>query len=297
MDEFISLGVGVQSSTIAFMADCGDITPMPKAAVFGDTMNEPRKVYEWYQYLKSNIKNFPIYQASQGDLMKDSLRVRRSQNCGNCKHRHPNRKVCGKDGCECQSYIPGRLYLANSIPAYIKNPDGSRGVVDRKCTRDYKIAVVQREIKKLLGIKRIKSDCSVLARVWVGISLDEVDRVKPSQVPWIENRWPLLEKNMSRSNCIDWMLANGRPRPPRSACKNCPYHSDATWIEMRDNDPEEFNEAVAWEKELQDAYSRQEVLKGMPFLHDSLVPLDQVIFDPNKGKHKFVNECEGMCGV
>jgi hypothetical protein len=54
---------------------------------------------------------------------------------------------------------------------------------------------------------------------------------------------------------------------------------------------------VAWEKELQDAYSRQEVLKGMPFLHDSLVPLDQVVFDSGKGKHKFVNECEGMCGV
>jgi len=38
-------------------------------------------------------------------------------------------------------------------------------------------------------------------------------------------------------------------------------------------------------------------LKGTPYIHSSLVPLDQVKFDSSKGKHNFTNECEGMCGV
>ena len=76
---FVSLGDGVQSSTMAFMYDRGELSRMPRAAFFGDTQNEPRKVYEWFQYLQSNIKNFPVVAASQGNLMEDS------RQCGVCR--------------------------------------------------------------------------------------------------------------------------------------------------------------------------------------------------------------------
>lgn len=36
----LSLGAGVQSSTIALMAAAGEITPMPDAAIFADTSAE-----------------------------------------------------------------------------------------------------------------------------------------------------------------------------------------------------------------------------------------------------------------
>jgi hypothetical protein len=295
LPEYLSLGVGVQSSTLAFMADEGEIEPMPKAGFFGDTKDEPAKVYEWWQYLKANIRNFPIFAGSYGDLMQDSLRVRRSSNCANCKHRHPKSQKCHR--CDCAEYLPGRLYLANSIPAYVKTPDGSKGILDRKCTRDYKIAVVHRGIKKHLGLKRIPANSPILATVWVGISFDEEDRQSPSKVPWIENRWPLLERGMTREDCVQWMLEHKKPKPPRSACKKCPYHSDATWLAMKIETPEEFQECVDWEKQLQAAFQRQEVLEGMPFLHASLVPLDQVQFNPDDKRDKFNRTCEGMCGL
>ena len=42
----ISLGAGVQSTTMALMAAQGEIGPMPDCAIFADTQGEPRKVYE-----------------------------------------------------------------------------------------------------------------------------------------------------------------------------------------------------------------------------------------------------------
>jgi len=44
--NIISLGAGVQSSTMALMASHGEITPMPDAAIFADTGWEPKAVYD-----------------------------------------------------------------------------------------------------------------------------------------------------------------------------------------------------------------------------------------------------------
>ena len=41
----LSLGAGVQSSTLALMASRGEIGPMPDCAIFADTGAEPAKVY------------------------------------------------------------------------------------------------------------------------------------------------------------------------------------------------------------------------------------------------------------
>ena len=294
LPEYLSLGVGVQSSTLAFMADCGEITPMPKAGIFGDTQNEPRAVYRWWEYLKANIKNFPLIDGTKGNLANDCVRVRRSANCSVCKHRHPG-KTCKK--CGCSTYKAGSLYLANSIPLFVKKPDGTKGILGRKCTRDYKIAIVQRKIKELLGLRRVTKKMGVIAVAWVGISFDEADRQAPSKVPWIENRWPLLEQGMTREDCKDWMKMSGKPEPPRSSCKQCPYHSDATWLNMKENEPEDFADAVQWERDIQAAAAKQEVLEGIPFCHDSLVTLDKVVFDPKKERDQFGRTCEGMCGV
>lgn len=48
--NIISLGAGVQSSTMALMAAHGEITPMPDAAIFADTQAEPKAVYEWLDW-------------------------------------------------------------------------------------------------------------------------------------------------------------------------------------------------------------------------------------------------------
>lgn len=136
---------------------------------------------------------------------------------------------------------------------------------------------------------------------WIGISMDEMQRMKPSRYPFCEHRWPLIELRMSRHACLEWMQRGNYPKPPRSACVFCPYHSNNEWRRLRDEEPEQFARAVAFEKRIQAAAASDEVTNSIPYLHASRVPLDQVDLrtDEERGQTmmQWQDECEGMCGV
>ena len=55
----ISLGAGVQSTTMALMAAHGLLTPMPIAAIFADTGAEPEPVYDHLDWLSSGFATAP----------------------------------------------------------------------------------------------------------------------------------------------------------------------------------------------------------------------------------------------
>lgn len=270
--HIISLGAGVQSSTMSLMAACGEITPMPTAAIFADTQAEPKHVYAWLDWLEKQLP-FPVHRVTAGSLPEMEMRVMRSKKSG-------------------------KLYRKNKIPAYVKNADGTIGLLGRKCTLDFKIVPLQRMVKQLCGVKRAPKDLRAI--VWLGISRDEAHRMKPSRVPYIMHRWPLIDIGMTRLQCLNWMSAKGFPIPPRSACTFCPFHSDNEWRNLKENYPEDFESAVQFERDLRVSSKGQEVLKGEPFLHKSCVPLDEVDFHANPADGQlslFGNECEGMCGV
>ena len=67
MKHYISLGAGVQSSTMALMAAAGELTPMPEAAIFADTGSEPATVYRWLDYLEKKLP-FPVCRVGAGSL-------------------------------------------------------------------------------------------------------------------------------------------------------------------------------------------------------------------------------------
>ena len=68
----ISLGAGVQSTTMALMAAHGEIEPMPDAAIFADTGAEPKAVYEHLDWLRSsNVLPFPVEVVQFSDLAED----------------------------------------------------------------------------------------------------------------------------------------------------------------------------------------------------------------------------------
>lgn len=276
--NFLSLGAGVQSSTIALMAKHGEITPMPDAAIFADTKAEPESVYRWLDWLEKELP-FPVHRVSRGDMTQESLLIKQR-----------------KDGMGCWS--------KNLIPAFIQNKDGSRGIMGRQCTFSYKVEQLEKAARRLGQIKRGQKNVTVTQ--WIGISWDEIQRIKPSRMAWSQHRWPLVELRMGRRDCLKWMKSHGYPEPPRSACIYCPFKSDKEWRKLRDEEPEEFNRAIKFEKDLQLVKEKTERKKGVPFLHPSCVPLDMVDFrtDIERGQlslwldeQSFGNECEGMCGV
>tara|TARA_S200002703_G_C3685248_1_gene210392 strand:+ start:77 stop:376 length:300 start_codon:yes stop_codon:yes gene_type:complete len=99
------------------------------------------------------------------------------------------------------------------------------------------------------------------------------------------------------------MKENGYPEPPRSACIYCPFHSDAEWRRLRDQEPEEFKKAIDFDYKLRAVKAQTDKMGGVPYLHPSLKPLDEVDLrdDVEKGQqllwNDIQNECAGMCGV
>src|SRR6185436_5825067 len=66
------LGAGVQSSCMSLMAAAGEITPIPTAAVFADTGDEPSEVYDYLNYL-TPLLPFPVHIVSNSRLSEHIL--------------------------------------------------------------------------------------------------------------------------------------------------------------------------------------------------------------------------------
>jgi hypothetical protein len=156
--------------------------------------------------------------------------------------------------------------------------------------------------RKLREIAEVPRGCkTVMVVQWIGISLDESLRMKESRNLFMENRWPLIEKRISRSDCVQWMQRRGFPKPPRSACIFCPFHSDHEWNHLKSEEPESFARAAAFESRLQMSRFQENLsMKSRMFLHAKRVPLGEIDFSTEEERgqlNMFNNECEGMCGV
>lgn len=280
----LSLGAGVQSTTLALMAAHGDIRPMPDCAIFADTGWEPKTVYDHLAWLRSpNVLPFPVHIVSAGDLRADILAAAQGARWASIPAF--TRQAAGRP-----------LDGAHASRSETADRSGI-GMIRRQCTREYKITPIRRKVREILGLTRRRSPTSPVVEQWIGISLDEAVRMKPSFEPWQVNRWPLIEKRMTRRDCLTWLALRGYPAPPKSACIGCPFHSDAHWRAMRDDDPKAWTDAVAVDHAIRTGLRG---VRGEVYLHRSAVPLDQADLSTAADRGQldlWPNECEGMCGV
>jgi hypothetical protein len=252
----------------------GEVGPMPDGAIFADTQAEPASVYKWLDWLETQLP-YPLYRVTKGSLSEAALKIHTAKD--------------------------GHLYNRSSIPLFLKDKDGNRGKVPhRSCTADFKIEPIMKQLRKLAGIKRGQKEITVTS--YIGISWDEWHRCKPSRDTWAQNRWPLIELRMERKHCLEWMENNGYPKPPRSSCVYCPFHSDKEWRRLKTEEEEAFASAVFFEKQIQEVARNTQSLTSTPFLHSSCVPLSEIDFrtDFEMGQMDIfgANACEeGMCGV
>jgi hypothetical protein len=262
--------MGVQSSTVALMASRGEIGPMPDCGIFADTGSEPKAVYEWITWLEPQLA-FPVHRVSAGNLGDDLIAAAAVNN------------AAGNARCD-------------SPPLFTRGDDDSEGIINRQCTKAYKLDVIRAKVRELIGLgKGARAGNVPLAEQWIGISIDELTRVTESRDAWSVNRWPLLELRMTRQDCKNWMMRNYGKTPPRSACVYCPYHNNAEWRAIKAV-PEDWRIAVAVD---------QSVRTGLPkmndkmFVHRQRVPLEEADLsaadDPRQ--ISMLDECEGMCGV
>jgi hypothetical protein len=239
------------------MAKRGEIDP-PDCAIFADTGDEPKAVYDHLEWL-IGVLPFPVHIARRYSSLSQAF----------------------KDGDD-EARIPWHV--------------GHGGLGGRQCTRNWKIRPIRRKIRELLGVGLRGYIASGTVESWVGISLDEITRIKPSGCRFIHNRHPLIEARMSRQDCYTWLEQRQYRIPPKSRCKYCPYQGNAGWRSLKENEQE-------WQETIElDGWLREpaQVVRfhGEMYLHHSRVPLAKAdISLADTGPDLFGHECEGMCGV
>jgi hypothetical protein len=265
--NYISLGAGAQSSYL-YVGSCDGIFPPADVAIFADTQDEPAWVYEQLDALRryGNHK-IPIKVVTAGCISDDAV----ARNAGTKKR-------------------------FAAIPSFTMGEDGKAAPLRRQCTREYKIQPIQTAVRRMLGCGFGERIGKRTATCYIGISREEIYRIKDSRDKWIENRWPLVDANIRRADCIREMTKLGFQEMRRSACVFCPYHDDYFWANLKKSHPEEFEKAVKFDRAIREMSITP--IHGATFLHRSLIPLEEVRFKPDlQPSFNFNEECEGMCGV
>jgi len=141
----LSLGAGVQSTTLALMAAHGIIGPMPDCAVFADTGWEPQAVYRHLAWLMApGVLPFPVHVVSAGDLRADlQAGVRGQRRASIPAYTRTVIPPVGEDGQGGTVVVGTRVLSAGRVTI---------GMIRRQYTSTYKVVPIRRKVRELAGI-------------------------------------------------------------------------------------------------------------------------------------------------
>lgn len=271
--HILSMGCGVQSTTL-FLQDADGLSETKfSAAIFADVGDEPERIYAHLNWLKTVENGAPL--------------------------------LIRKRGCLGDDLLNTDLERVSSIPAFTYNEAADRvGMIGRQCTSDYKINVVEKTIRReLLNLKpRQRVPKNVKVWQYVGFSLDEAGRAARARGRfnlrgWQDVKFPLIEDKMTRQDCINYLEKRVPHHVPRSACVYCPYKSNREWLRLKNAGGTDWNRAVEIDKGLRtQGTPLQKRLNHPAYLHRSCKPLDECHFDEDQ-LSLFDLECEGGCGL
>jgi len=261
--KVISLGMGVQSTAVYLMSSMGYKLPRADVAIFADPQAEHYKTYDMLKWLlkwKEDNNGIPIIVNKDYNILKDILNSRNSL---------------------------GAKWI--TIPAF-----GEKGgMIMRQCTGEYKIRPVQQSVRRLHKLKprqRMKP-----TEMWLGISTDEIERMKDSRMYNIKYFYPLIYHGLSRTDCINFFKENNFPVPVKSSCVFCPYHSNSFWKDVQKENGNAWKTSVKVDKTIRNQSQKGE--EDKLYIHNSCKPLDEIDFDDKQLPLFEGFDCEGHCGL
>lgn len=284
----ISLGAGLQSSVLVEMVVMGDLPPVD-VVIFADTGDEPDYVYKQVDYLK--------YRLEAVGIPLDKVANSRARSSGNLA-------VDIYSG-DMFASLPLFTVLHRDISGFGETAQVRQvGKLKRQCTSNYKVEPIEKHVRQLL-LKADKArkqkngiyiNKGVTVESWLGITIDEAERMKPNWAKFIINRWPLVERRMTRHDCAQWLEDRGLPIPLKSSCIRCPYHDDTHWQDMKANRPKDWQRVADFDDDLRNGQIVLPVmLKGELYLHKTCTPIRDVDFTKQNGQTAFAFCDEGYC--
>ena len=259
----LSMGWGRQTWTMAAMMALGEL-PSVDFIIHADTRHEHEATYafalEWTPWLKEHGLKVVTVQGKRTQVVVEDW--------------------------------------SNSvmIPAFTEDREsGAAGQMRRQCTHDWKITPIRHFIREELARRGLKPTPGVVES-WQGISVDEFERMRTSDVAYITNIYPLVDRRITRADCVAWLEEHGLPVPPKSACTFCPYKSIGAWKMMKRAGGQDWEEALAV-----DASIRDRRPKAALYVHPKRQPLAEAVSIPeDEGASQlgFEELCDGgYCGV
>jgi hypothetical protein len=280
----LNLGGGQQSTSVYLLAATREIEPID-CAIFADTGEEPAWVYETVKALQEFPGGASILIRYLTD--KNGQQVRLGDNL-----------------------IDGNDSRFASIPAFMKHLDQferggkhAQGKGRRQCTREFKIAVIEKTIRcELLGLKPKQVYRGERITQLFGFDFDEGRRIVRTKAqlansPLSVGEFPLWNLQWRRSDCIAYLAEVwGREVLP-SACTFCPLVNNGFRRLVRDRDPEGHHRACMIDADLRHSKSRaSQGLNAEIYIHGKMIPLAKVNLDEPDGLLSFAQDCEGFCG-
>ena len=166
-------------------------------------------------------------------------------------------EIAGHEYSHHDLYNSGDLLL----PAFTRQ-SGSVGKMPTFCSNEWKQRVIRRWLRE-----RGVNDTDV----WLGISLDEAERMKSSGLNWYRHVYPLIEITpMHRSQCVTQIQKFGWEVPNKSRCYMCPNQSALAWKDLRRRNDGDFEKAAQLENEVRQ--KDQHV-----YFHPLAIPLEQAV--------------------
>lgn len=270
--QVISLGGGTQSIALVLLAMEGKVNNViPDFIIMADTGNEPDHVHWQVEKLNEYIKEKygkEIHVVGEKNIYDDVMRATET-----------GERVA-------------------SLPYHTIDGTGKEfadGIGKRQCTNDYKIQVVNKKVRELLGYKS-REKVKEIVHMWKGITTDEIQRVKPIFSPkYTVAEHPFVDVlDMDRSRCITTVERILGFTPKKSSCIICPFHDNTHWLEIKKEYPDEFEKACVFDEKIRNGLKYKHEL----YLHKSRKPLKEVDLQENQiTLDEFINECEGFCGI
>jgi len=118
-----------------------------------------------------------------------------------------------------------------------------------------------------------KTPCFVM----LGIDVGESHRATLSSINGVENRYPLIEREIDRNGCIEIIKSHGLPIPIKSGCIICPYQGVAQLKELRRRHPDLFCKVV----ELENRNNQYRISKGKKPCYALKKPISKIVNEPD----------------
>lgn len=255
----ISLGWGVQSFALAAMSALGELPPVD-VAIHADTTWERRETYEfaarWTPWLEERGVRVVTVRGNRTDavVQKNTKAVLLP-----AFTRYAEEQYTAFDN-------DGEIVRRLDSPIVIAKAGDPAGILRRQCTSEWKILPIRRWLQAHRNKQPVK--------LWLGVTLDEIARMKPSKVKYITNCYPFIEMfkpPMSRWQVSRWLEETGLEIPVKSSCVFCIYHSQEIWREIKMTDNGDWEKAIAVDKAIR--HKRPEYVC---YVHEDRVPLPDV---------------------